>query len=57
MPQSPLSRFLAAASPGQLDPKWALFSANSFIAAMLAIYLAFRLGLQRPYWAGWRLMS
>lgn len=51
MPQSPLSRFLAAASPGQLDPKWALFSANSFIAAMLAIYLAFRLGLQRPYWA------
>ncbi|MFH0298435.1 FUSC family protein [Bradyrhizobium sp. 31Argb] len=33
------------------DPKWALFSANSFIAAMLAIYLAFRLGLQRPSWA------
>jgi uncharacterized membrane protein YccC len=51
MPQSLLSRIFAAASPGQLDPKWALFSANSFIAAMLAIYLAFRLGLQRPYWA------
>lgn len=50
MPKS-LSRILAAASLGQLDPKWALFSANSFIAAMLAIYLAFRLGLQRPYWA------
>jgi uncharacterized membrane protein YccC len=39
------------AFPGTLDPKWALLSANSFIAAMLAIYLAFRLGLQRPYWA------
>jgi uncharacterized membrane protein YccC len=37
--------------PGTFDPKWALFSANSFIAAMIAIYLAFRLGLQRPYWA------
>lgn len=37
--------------PGSFDPRWALFSANSFIAAMLAIYLAFRLGLQRPYWA------
>lgn len=51
MPKSRLSRMLAAVSLGQLDPKWALFSANSFIAAMLAIYLAFRLGLQRPYWA------
>lgn len=37
--------------PGSFDPRWALLSANSFIAAMLAIYLAFRLGLQRPYWA------
>ncbi|MGM4888540.1 FUSC family protein [Tardiphaga sp. 604_B6_N1_1] len=51
MPKSLLSRILPVAPLGQLDPKWALFSANSFIAAMLAIYLAFRLGLQRPYWA------
>ncbi|WP_254984807.1 FUSC family protein [Rhodopseudomonas palustris] len=51
MPSPFLSRFLAAVAPGRLDPKWALFSANSFIAAMLAIYLAFRLGLERPYWA------
>ncbi|MBW5433775.1 FUSC family protein [Bradyrhizobium canariense] len=51
MPSPFLSRLLAAAAPGRLDPKWALFSANSFIAAMLAIYFAFRLGLERPYWA------
>lgn len=51
MTSSLLSRILAAVAPGRLDPKWALFSANSFIAAMLAIYLAFRLGLERPYWA------
>jgi uncharacterized membrane protein YccC len=43
--------FANIVSPGSFDPKWALFSANSFIAAMLAIYLAFCLGLQRPYWA------
>ncbi|SFJ81824.1 FUSC family protein [Bradyrhizobium sp. Gha] len=47
-----LSRiFGGAIFAGSFDPRWALFSANSFIAAMLAIYLAFRLGLQRPYWA------
>lgn len=46
-----LSRILVAASAGQSAPKPALFSANSFIAAMLAIYVAFRLGLQRPFWA------
>ena len=47
-----LSRlFHAIADRDFLDPRWALFSANSFIAAMLAIYIAFRLGLQRPYWA------
>ena len=28
-----------------------LFSAKSFVAAMLALYLAFRLGLPRPFWA------
>jgi uncharacterized membrane protein YccC len=43
--------FGKGAIPGTFDPRWALFSANSFIAAMLAIYLAFQLGLQRPYWA------
>jgi uncharacterized membrane protein YccC len=47
-----LSRlFHAIVDRNFLDPRWALFSANSFIAAMLAIYIAFRLGLQRPYWA------
>jgi len=52
MTRSLLSRvFGDAIFPGTFDPRWALFSANSFIAAMLAIYLAFRLGLQRPYWA------
>jgi|UPI0003FED9F8 hypothetical protein len=51
MPSPFLSRLLATAAPGRLDPKWALFSSNSFIAAMLAIYFAFRLGLERPYWA------
>jgi uncharacterized membrane protein YccC len=29
----------------------ALFSLNSFAAAMLALYVAFALGLPRPYWA------
>jgi uncharacterized membrane protein YccC len=28
-----------------------LFSANSFAAAMLALYIALALGLPRPYWA------
>jgi len=28
-----------------------LFSANSFAAAMLALYIGFALGLPRPYWA------
>jgi uncharacterized membrane protein YccC len=28
-----------------------LFSANSFAAAMLALYIGFSLGLPRPYWA------
>lgn len=52
MTRTLLSRVFGDTSfPGTFDPKWALFSANSFIAAMLAIYLAFRLGLQRPYWA------
>ncbi|TQF30357.1 FUSC family protein [Bradyrhizobium sp. UNPA324] len=52
MTRTLLSRIFGdAIFPGSFDPRWALFSANSFIAAMLAIYLAFRLGLQRPYWA------
>jgi len=52
MTRTLLSRIFGdAIFPGTFDPRWALFSANSFIAAMLAIYLAFRLGLQRPYWA------
>ncbi|MDT9170989.1 FUSC family protein, partial [Escherichia coli] len=29
----------------------ALFSANSFAAAMLALFIGFSLGLPRPYWA------
>jgi uncharacterized membrane protein YccC len=48
---STLSRLFGEVTPGTFDPGWALFSANSFIAAMLAIYVAFLLGLQRPYWA------
>jgi uncharacterized membrane protein YccC len=37
-----------------LAPKWAsqlLFSVNCFAAAALALYLAFLIGLPRPYWA------
>ena len=29
----------------------AIFSINSFVAAMLALYIAFSIGLPRPYWA------
>src|SRR6202046_2604255 len=29
----------------------AIFSINSFAAAMLALYIAFSIGLARPYWA------
>jgi uncharacterized membrane protein YccC len=29
----------------------AVFSINSFVAAMLALYIAFSIGLPRPYWA------
>ncbi|MBK1648552.1 FUSC family protein [Rhabdochromatium marinum] len=29
----------------------ALFSIKSFVAAMLALYLAMRIGLERPYWS------
>jgi uncharacterized membrane protein YccC len=29
----------------------ALFSLKSFIAAMLALYIAMRIGLPRPFWA------
>ena len=28
-----------------------IFSINSFVAAMLALYIAFSIGLPRPYWA------
>ncbi len=34
-----------------LDPRRVVFAANSFIASMMAIYIAFQLDLQRPYWA------
>lgn len=34
-----------------LDRRRAVFSANSFIASMMAVYIAFQLDLQRPYWA------
>src|ERR1700739_4872135 len=29
----------------------AIFSINSFVAAMLALYIAFSIGLPRPYWS------
>lgn len=32
-------------------PAFAIFSLSSFAAAMLALYLAFSIGLPRPYWA------
>ncbi|MDR3509863.1 MAG: FUSC family protein [Caulobacteraceae bacterium] len=35
----------------RLDKGAMLFSVNSFVAAMLALYIGFALGLQRPYWA------
>ncbi|WP_426753925.1 FUSC family protein [Myxococcus sp. Y35] len=35
-------------TPGRAE--W-MFSIKSFVAAMLALYLALRLGLPRPYWA------
>jgi uncharacterized membrane protein YccC len=35
----------------KLDRHTLLFSANSFAAAMLALYIGFALGLPRPYWA------
>lgn len=35
----------------RFDRHTLLFSANSFAAAMLALYIGFALGLPRPYWA------
>ncbi|MBQ1541015.1 MAG: FUSC family protein [Caulobacteraceae bacterium] len=35
----------------KIDRAAALFSANSFAAAMLALFIGFSLGLPRPYWA------
>lgn len=35
----------------KFDRHTLLFSANSFAAAMLALYISFSLGLPRPYWA------
>jgi uncharacterized membrane protein YccC len=32
-------------------PAFAIFSINSFVAAMLALYIGFSIGLPRPYWA------
>ncbi|MDR3510736.1 MAG: FUSC family protein [Caulobacteraceae bacterium] len=37
--------------PPSLQPAYALFSLNSFVAAMLALYIGFAMGLPRPYWA------
>lgn len=34
-----------------LDPLRTVFSANSLVALMMAVYIAFQLDLQRPYWA------
>lgn len=34
-----------------IDRRSALFSLNCFVAAMLALFIAFSLGLPRPYWA------
>src|ERR1700735_2251287 len=34
-----------------LDPRKAIFSINTFVAAMLALYIALDVGLPRPYWA------
>ena len=28
-----------------------LFSAKSYLGAMLALYLSYRIGLSRPFWA------
>jgi uncharacterized membrane protein YccC len=35
----------------RLKPAFAIFSINSFAAAMLALYIGFSIGLPRPYWA------
>jgi len=32
-------------------PDYAIFSINSFIAAMIALWIGFSIGLPRPYWA------
>jgi uncharacterized membrane protein YccC len=35
----------------RLDPRMVIFSLNTFAAALLALYIAFSIGLPRPYWA------
>lgn len=35
----------------QIGPRQILFSANCFAAAMLALFVSFSLGLDRPFWA------
>lgn len=35
----------------RLGPREWLFSANCFVAAMLALFVSFSLGLERPFWA------
>lgn len=47
---SALAARLRAAAPA-LRPDYALFSLNSFVAAMLALHIGFAIGLPRPYWA------
>ena len=37
--------------PNRITRDDILFSVKSFMAAMLALYLAFRLGLPRPFWS------
>ena len=34
-----------------LDPRKAVFSLNTFIACLLALWIGFSIGLPRPYWA------
>jgi uncharacterized membrane protein YccC len=35
----------------KIDRMAVLFSINSYVAAMLALWIGFRLDLPRPYWA------
>src|SRR5262249_23574224 len=47
----PSLREQRAQSVPQFNRQTIVFSLNSFAAAMLALYIAFSIGLPRPYWA------